>query len=184
MGIVLTAGDNDWLPVVGNMGKSRKIWGRLYQVLVQEGAYPKVSRDFYTAVAQAVLIFGAETWVLTPRMEKALDSFQSRFARRITGRQPRRKKDRSWDYPLLAGALREAGMVGMRTSITWRQNTVAQYIATRPILNLCERATWRPGAQVSRRWWDQAGIDLGGARKWAAESTTISETESKEDSGG
>ena len=41
------------------------------------------------------MIFGLETWVLTARMEKALDSFQSRFARRITGRQPRRGKDGS-----------------------------------------------------------------------------------------
>ena len=46
-------------------------------------------------------------------MEKALDSFQSRFARKITGRQPRQKKDGIWDYPPLVGALREAGMVGI-----------------------------------------------------------------------
>ena len=40
-------------------------------------------------VTQAVLLFGAETWVLTPRMERALDSFQNRVARRLTGGQPR-----------------------------------------------------------------------------------------------
>ena len=61
---------------------------------------------------------------------------------------------------------------------------VAQYIATRPILDLCERATRRPGARVSPRWWEQAGIDLEGARKRAAESTTRSETESEEESDG
>ena len=94
---MLTAGDDDWLPVVVNLGKARWSWGRLSRVLVREVADPKVSRTFYTAVAQAVLLFGAETWVLTPRMEKALDSFQSRLASRITGRQPWRKKYGSWD---------------------------------------------------------------------------------------
>ena len=42
---------------------------------------------------------------------------------------------------------------------------VAQYIATRPILDLCERSVWRPGAWVSRRWWEREGIDLGGERE-------------------
>ena len=126
----MTVGDNDWLAVVGNLGKERRSWGWLYRVMGQEGADPEMLRDFYTAVAQAVLLFGAETWVFTPRMEKVLDSFQSRVAGRITGRQLWRRKDRGWEYPPLAGAMKEVGMVGIRTSITSRQNTVAQYFAT------------------------------------------------------
>ena len=120
LGRVLTEGDDDLLAVVGNLGKERMSLGRLSRVMVREGSDPKVSRTFYTAVAQAVLLFGADTWALTPRMEKALDIFQSRVARRITGRQPQQKKHGSWDYPPLAEALREAGMVGIRTSITRR----------------------------------------------------------------
>ena len=57
----MTAGDDDWMEVVGNLGKERRIWGRLYWVLGQEGENLKVSRMFYTAVAQAVLLFGEET---------------------------------------------------------------------------------------------------------------------------
>ena len=41
---------------------------------------------FFKAVTQAVLLFGAETWVLTPRMERVLSSFQHRLARQLTGR--------------------------------------------------------------------------------------------------
>ena len=73
-------------------------------------------------------------------------------------------------------------MVGIRTPINRRQNTVAQYISTRPIMDLCEQATRRQGARVSWRWWEQAGIDLKGARKQAAVSAAISEKESEEDS--
>ena len=87
LGRVLTANDDGWPAVVGNLGKARRSWGRLYRVLGREGADPKVSRAFYTAVTQAVLLFGADIWVLILRMEKALDSFQSRVARKIMGRQ-------------------------------------------------------------------------------------------------
>ena len=110
LGGVLTAGDDDWLAVVGNLGKARKSWGRLYWILSREGADPKVSGNFYKAVDQAVLLFGAETWVLTHRMEKALDRFQSRVARRLTGKHPWRRKDGSCDYPPLEEALGEAGI--------------------------------------------------------------------------
>ena len=49
-------------------------------MLNREVADPKVSGKFYTAVSQAVLLFGAETLVLTPRMDRALDNFRHRVA--------------------------------------------------------------------------------------------------------
>ena len=58
-----------------------------------------MTRIFYTAVTQQVLLFGAESWVLTKRMESALDAFQGRVARRLTGRLPRRGRDGKWVYP-------------------------------------------------------------------------------------
>ena len=182
LGRVLTVGDDDWLAVVGNLGKAIKSWGRLSRMLSREGADLQVSGNFYKAVSQAVFLFGAETWVLTPRMERALDSFQHRVARWITGRQTRRQGDGSWAYPPLEEAMGESVFEGIRKSITRRQNTDAHYIATRPILDLCERSTWCPGLRVSRRWWEQAVIDLEGEKKRAAEAETDSDPES--DSGG
>ena len=91
LGRVLTAGDYGWLAVVDNPGKAINSWGRLSQILSQEGADPKLSGFFYKSVSQEVLLFGAETWVLTPRMERDLDSFQHRVARQLTRRQPRRQ---------------------------------------------------------------------------------------------
>ena len=86
LGRVLTAGDGDWLEVVDNLGKARKSWGRISRIMIREGADPKVLGGFYKLVTQSVLMFGAEKWVLTQRMERAMDSFQFRFANRITGR--------------------------------------------------------------------------------------------------
>ena len=50
LGWVLTAGDNDWLAVVGNLGKARKSWGRLSRILSWEGADPKVLGNVYKAL--------------------------------------------------------------------------------------------------------------------------------------
>ena len=76
----------------------------------------------------------------------------------------------------------EAGFEGIRKSVTRRQNTVAQYIETRPIMDICERDTQRPGERVSRRWWEQAGIYLEGEKKRVAEAATVSESESDSES--
>ena len=59
LGRLLTATDNDWPAVAGNIQKSQVSWGRLARVLGREGADLKVSRSFYTAVTQQVLLFGA-----------------------------------------------------------------------------------------------------------------------------
>ena len=60
--------------MVCNLGKARKSWGRLSRILGHEGVDPKVLGNFFKAVAQSVLLFGAETCILTQRMKKALDS--------------------------------------------------------------------------------------------------------------
>ena len=75
LGRILTNTDDDWPAVAGNISKAQVTWGRLARILGQEGADLKVSRNFYIAVTQQVLLFGAETWVLTKRMEAALDEF-------------------------------------------------------------------------------------------------------------
>ena len=52
-----------------------------------------------------------------------------------------------------------------------RENIVAQSIATRPILELCERYVWRPGSWFFGGWWDQEGINPGRASERAAAVT-------------
>ena len=42
IGRLLTATDEDWLAVAGNIKKARRSWGRLARVLGREGADPKV----------------------------------------------------------------------------------------------------------------------------------------------
>ena len=187
LGRVMTEIDDDWPAVAGNLSKARKIWGRLLRILCWEGADARVLGNFFRTVVQAALLIGAETWVINLRMERALDSFQNGAACRITSIQLWRRGDGIWAYTPLKEATREAGFEGIRKSFTRRPNTVAQYIAMRPILDLCERATQRLGVRVSQRWWEQEGIDLEKAKGRAAETTTTnseSEVESEEGWGG
>ena len=123
---------------------------------------------------QQVLMFGAETWVVSPMMERALSAFIHGAERRLPGRQPRRGRDGKWHYPSLEGAMEEAGLTEIRTSIQIRQNTFAQYIATRPLLDLCEGVIQREGARVALRWWEQSGIDWEKAKAKETETEATS----------
>ena len=67
--------------------------------------------------------------------------------------------------------MEEAGFEELGIYIQKRQNTFAQYIAMRPILDLCERSVWSPVPCIFRRWREHEGINLGGVRKWAAVAT-------------
>ena len=167
--------------MAGKLNKSRKSWGRLKRILRREGADKRVSGFFFKAVVQQVLMFGAETGVLTTIIERTLDSFIHEAARWITGRQPRRGWDGKCSYPSLEGAMREAGFKDIRTSITNRQNTVAQYISMRPLLELCEGAKHIGGERVARRWWDQKGINWDTEKARVAKVDLESETNTEEE---
>ena len=114
LGRVMTAVDDNWPSVAGNLVKSQKSWGRLSWILSREGANNRVSGNFFKAVVQAVLLFGAETWVLTLSIERALDNFLHGDACGITGRKPQRGGSGQWTYPYLKEAMREAGFEGIR----------------------------------------------------------------------
>ena len=113
LGRVLTAGGDNCILMVCNLGESRNIWGRLLRILSLERADLKVSGYFYKAVSQAVLLFGAETWVITSRMERALYTFHIRVARRITGRQSRRQGGGNWAYSPLEEEMGKQALRGL-----------------------------------------------------------------------
>ena len=66
-------------------------------------------------------------------------------ARRLTGRQPQRGRDGGWVYPPLEEAMAEEGLQEVEIYVSRRQNTAAQFIATRPIMYLFLAAARRPG---------------------------------------
>ena len=54
------------------MARARKVWTRISRILSREGAAPRVYVLFFKSVVQVVLLFGADTYVVTSRMGKSL----------------------------------------------------------------------------------------------------------------
>ena len=86
------------------------------RILIREGARPQVSGFFFKALIQSVLIFGAETWVVTPRMSKSLGGFQNQVAIRLTIYLLRKTTEGAWRYTSAAAETEEAGLLTMEES--------------------------------------------------------------------
>ena len=80
--------------------------------------------------------------------------------------------------------MKEAGLTNIRTFVNRSQNTVAQYIATQPLLDLCEGAKQREGARVTLRWWDQSDIYWEKAKAKETETESVSDSGSDTEGGG
>ena len=72
LGRVISEMGENCLEVVTNLALAKTFWSRMLRILSQEVAAPRLSGLFFKAEIQAVLLFGAETWVVTPHMGKAL----------------------------------------------------------------------------------------------------------------
>ena len=83
------------------------------RILSREGARHRLSGFFFKSVVQLVLLFGAETGVVTPHMGQVLGVFQDQVAQRLTGRIPRRWVYRKWWYTLAETERVEAGFETM-----------------------------------------------------------------------
>ena len=61
--------------MVGNLRKAWKQWIWMLRILGKEGADPQTYGNFYKAVAQANLLFGVESWVISPMIGSTLGGF-------------------------------------------------------------------------------------------------------------
>ena len=102
--------NNDWKEVEHNLKRAQKKWVRLENILEREGLDRRTVGMFYVAVVQAVIIFESETWVLTPRLEKALEGFHHRVVRRMRGMVPKCQRDGTWVYTPIGVALSMVGL--------------------------------------------------------------------------
>ena len=61
--------------------------------------FPPGLRVFYKATVQAVLLFGSETWNVTPVLLRSLEGFHVWAACCMTGMMPNKNLSRDWEYP-------------------------------------------------------------------------------------
>ena len=65
---------------------------------------------FYKATMQAMLLYGSETWSLSPLSMKCLEGFHIRTMWPMSGKRPERNKDGSWMYPRSEDGLKAVGL--------------------------------------------------------------------------
>ena len=99
MGRTISYNNSDWVAVYLNLSKARRRWGIIARVLERTGATVRAWGEMYKVVAQSVLIYVRESWVVTGEMLKVLMAFHHRMAQRITGMTEKLGSGGEWEYP-------------------------------------------------------------------------------------
>ncbi len=130
-----------------------------------ENASARVCGIFYKATVQLILLFGSETWNLSPVSLKSLEGFHIQAAWRMTGKRPQKLRDGTWTYPNSAAVLDKVGLKTIAHYIGVRRQHIASFIVNKPIFQSCVDGVRRRGSSVHQFWWAQP-MDLEMA--WAA----------------
>ncbi len=128
------------------------MWDRLHG----ENTKPRVAAKFYKAVVQAILLYGSETWNISKTALARLEGFHIRAAYWMARiHRPKKGAFSVWSYPKTANMLEECGMHSIAEYIEKRRQTIAVYVATRPILEECRKGEWQRESMHRQWWWEQ-----------------------------
>jgi hypothetical protein len=155
LGRLLAYDDNDTQAVRNNLKKAQSVWARLSHTIRAENASPCVCGVFYKATVQLILLFGSETWNLSPVGLKSLEGFHVRAAWRMAGKRPQKLLDGTWAYPNSAAVLDKVGLKPIAHYIGVQRQHIANYIVNKPIFQSCVEGVRRRGSSVRKLWWAQ-----------------------------
>jgi hypothetical protein len=135
LGRVLDSSDSDDKAVDYNLKNARARWGCMVRLLTGDGIRCRTLARFYMAIVQAVLLYGSETWVLSQRSRRRLDSFHHRCARFIANKHIRQLPSGEWITPHSDDVLEQCGLSPISTYIAKRKtrllhNYAEQYSPT------------------------------------------------------
>ena len=105
---------------------------------------------------------------MTQLIGRVLGGLHHRVACRLTGCQHRQGRDDVWVYPPIEHAITEKGLQEVENYIYHHQNIVAQFIATRPNMDLYLAAERKTGPQIYGLRWERTSCMLMGCgrRLW------------------
>ena len=117
----------------------------------REGADPIILEKFYCVVVQVVLLFGSETWVLTAAMLQKLEGVHVGFLRQVTGMKAQSLGGDTWIKEGVDRVLQAAGTKTILGFINRIQVTVAEWVALRPIFEVCVKEKGYEGGGLVAR---------------------------------
>ena len=94
----------------------------------------------YKAMAQLLLLYVSESWVVTGEMLKVQTAFHHIAARRITGMIEKRGEGGEWYYPAVEEAMDSAGIHPIRVYIKRRETTILERVSFQPVYSLYAEA--------------------------------------------
>jgi hypothetical protein len=152
LGRMMAQDDNDAQAIRAQLRKARATWAQVRKVLRGENTSPTVAAKFYLAVVQAVLLYGSEAWVISLQAMARLEGFHIRAAWRMAQRhKPRRGPWKEWIYPKSEDVLKECRMTTIAEYVHIHRQTIAVYVATRPILPECRQGEQQKGVVADER---------------------------------
>lgn len=155
LGRWLNTRDDDTLTIWENIKKARKKWGCLATVLKIEGASARIMSRFYFVILKSVLLYGAETWVITNKNVKNLEAFHNRCARHMCRQHIKLNKNGTWIYPSTKTVLEKCNMSPIRKYIKQQREKLKIFLITSEIWSKC-MASKPPQTNISQIvWWNQ-----------------------------
>jgi hypothetical protein len=156
LGRMMAQDDNNLQAIRAQLWKARSTWAWVGQVLWSKNALPFVAVQFYQAIIQAILLYGCETLVISWTALARLEGFHIHTAYRMANKnKPKRSPWNEWVYPRLEDVSKECGMTTIEEYIQIFRQTIAVYVATRPIFNKCRQGERKSWAILHRWWWEQ-----------------------------
>ena len=153
LGWVLAANDDDLPAIQSNIRKARQRWGQVSRLLARDGASTRIMGYFYKAVVQAVLLYGAKTWVLSERMRQLLASFHHRCARHIAREPIRQLPDGTWVTPRSSAILEKCGLFTIDHYVKCRKDTVKAFVTQCSIYDICKHSAPMAINANQLVWW-------------------------------
>ena len=91
--------DDNTRCIMENIWSARQKWNSIVNILKREGANAACMSQFYMAVVQAVLLYGADLWCISEKNMQSLRSFHRRAIRYMTGDHIWKEGEDSWTVP-------------------------------------------------------------------------------------
>ena len=159
LGRILSDDDDDTPCIRDNLKRARWRWNSLARILKREGANAICMSRFYLTVVQAVLLYGADSWVVKDSDRKKLQSFHRRALRYMTGHHIR-KRGEKWEHPNHELLAKQCRLFDIDTYIARRRGTLREYMDEfRKDLLDHATTTRRHNGDVNKLfWWDQKWI--------------------------
>ena len=161
LGRIITDDDNDSKCIEFNLKKARQQWNCIARFLKREGASAKCMAKFYITIVQAVLLYGSDSWSISKRDMKKLQSFHKRAIRYMCGNHIRKDEKGIWNYLDHSDILEKCELQAIEVYLERRRCTLRNYLdRNRKGLLMEAKRCGRHARNVSKiMWWNQSFHD-------------------------